>query len=542
MGTGPQAQGEAVVTTVTMDGSLESKASRDPFQLVGQTVLGALRVDALVAEGGFGVIYRAFHEHFRARVALKCLKVPDGLDKEERRQFLEQFRVEAQVLFELSRSIPAVVRPLQVDSLGLKDGTIVPVLVLEWLEGQTLEMLLIERARRGLGPLELQEVVELLHPLAKALDQMHRKEGVSGALRVVHRDIKPANIFVAKEGGISSVKILDFGISKVQGFASFQCDPLEGDTRAPFSPGYAAPEQWRPERYGPTGPWTDVWGLALTLCEAIKGDLVLEGTPESMMTQALDPMRRPTPSEQGVRVAGPVNLVFARALALDPQRRYESVGSFWSALTSAMRLSEMPNSEARSSLPTVRLPVMRPPTPLSSPYSAILAASERSGGGRALPRPGRALDSQQASYPMDPTSELLPVLAASASRIDPPDLAVPRVYDSFPPTENVPFESADDLVSTLRAPEFVEERPLDGTRAARCASDAVGSSAVPRNWLQGSGGNTGFELEATSAFPASSGQSQDSLPPETRASSGAPAESGERELLDLQKPRRRSAN
>src|ERR1043165_8248985 len=111
----------------------------DVFGIVGTVQGGAFRVDAVVAEGGFAVVYRAYHAGFRAPVALKCLKIPQYLSPEEQARFEAQFQAEAELLFKLSASIPTVVRPLHVEAVVAPDGSFMPFLALEWLEGETLE-------------------------------------------------------------------------------------------------------------------------------------------------------------------------------------------------------------------------------------------------------------------------------------------------------------------------------------------------------------------------------------------------------------------
>src|SRR5689334_1971676 len=113
-------------------------ATRDVFGIVGTTQAGNFHVEAVVAEGGFGVVYRAQHGGFRAPVALKCLKIPETLTERQREVFLEKFREEAEILFRLSASIPEVVRPLHVDLLDQKGGAgFVPFLAMEWLDGES---------------------------------------------------------------------------------------------------------------------------------------------------------------------------------------------------------------------------------------------------------------------------------------------------------------------------------------------------------------------------------------------------------------------
>src|SRR4051812_35999539 len=86
-------------------------------------------------------------------------------------------------------------------------------MVLEWLEGGTLEHMLEaerkQRGRAGEAAWPIANVIALLEPVAAALEVVHRRG-------IAHRDIKPANIFVlAPETDEMHVKVLDFGIAKV---------------------------------------------------------------------------------------------------------------------------------------------------------------------------------------------------------------------------------------------------------------------------------------------------------------------------------------
>lgn len=317
--------------------------SGDRFGIVGKVVARTYQVEEFVAEGGFGVVYRAHHRGFRATVALKCLKIPDALGKEDHAKFLEQFRAEAEVLFRLSAQIPAIVRPLHVDAFHLADGRMVPFMALEWLEGRTLDAIITRRQEKGRGGLELDKLCKLLTPVAAALEQAHHFPGPRGLTTVIHRDMKPENLFVARVGGQDVAKVLDFGISKVKSAAGQLAGKASqtGTAFMAFSPAYAAPEQWAPRTFGQTGKWTDVWGLALTLVEVAKGSEVVLGDMSEMMGKILDPAVRPTPRQEGVVVPDEVEAIFARALALDPRERTQTVGEFWDALTAALGIQHV---------------------------------------------------------------------------------------------------------------------------------------------------------------------------------------------------------
>jgi len=357
--------------------------AEDVFGIVGSVIASAYHVECVVAEGGFGVVYRAHHGGFRAPVALKLLKVPQQ-DPQQQQAFLELFRSEAELLFRLSASLPAVVRALHVDSFTSKDGRFVPYLVLEWLEGMTLEALIAQRRQANLPPVSLRKLVRLLTPVARALERAHNFSGPDGVVSIVHRDLKPENIFIAQVAGEETVKILDFGIGKVKGVASQVAGRVSQDGGAPtaFTPAYGAPEQWAPRHYGQTGPWTDVWGLALCLVEVMLGRTAIEGDPATMMGIALDPKRRPTPRTEGIDVPDAVETVFARALALDPRARPKHAGIFWNELVAALeqpaavakpRAIELADDLEFDPSSLRKLPSLR----ASAPYSVPLSAPSR---------------------------------------------------------------------------------------------------------------------------------------------------------------------
>jgi eukaryotic-like serine/threonine-protein kinase len=356
----------------------------DVFGIVGTVQGGAFRVDAVVAEGGFAVVYRAYHEAFRANVALKCLKVPGTLSKQGQEDFLEKFREEAELLFRLSSAIPSVVRPLHVGTISQENQRFVPFIALEWLEGYTLDHLISTRAIEGAPPLDVRAATKLLTPVADALCRAHEFPTPNGVVSIVHRDLKPENIFIAKVHGRDQTKILDFGIAKAKSAAtqlvgqqSAQESPLSA-----FTPAYGAPEQWVPKRYGQTGPWTDVWGLALTVVEAVCGHCPIDGDHPAMMGSAIDPVRRPTPRNEGVKVTDEVETVFTKALAVDPRERFHNVKDFWNALCRAVSLPETvgkssqsvpPPAVSSSSSGTVRMDPENRRTDIASSATSIEA-------------------------------------------------------------------------------------------------------------------------------------------------------------------------
>src|SRR5262249_30301659 len=152
-----------------------------------------------------------------------------------------------------------------------------------------------------------------------------------------HRDLKPENLFVARSHGNEIVKILDFGIARTKSAAQLDAGAMTSGTALnAFSPGYAAPEQWMPRRYGQVGPWTDVYGLAITMVEVLVGQKPIEGDLGEIAGKTADTERRPTPRSLGATVSDEVERAFAQALAVDPRERIQTIEAFWTALEAAL--------------------------------------------------------------------------------------------------------------------------------------------------------------------------------------------------------------
>jgi len=302
----------------------EETLPEDPYGLVGTVLEKRYRIEAVVGEGGFGVVYRATHVGFGAPVAIKALKIPHGLSRQDKEKFLESFNTEGQLLFELGK-LHAGFR--QVTDVGTAEwqGRIVPYLVQEWLDGHDLSVDLQHRREQGLGGRALPLVVNLLDPVARALAVAHGR-------KVAHRDVKPANIFLAERDGAVVTKLLDLGVAKIMsatGSAAFR-DPTKPGLAA-FTMDYAAPEQWM-RKYGATGPWTDVYALALICVELLTDRRPLEGDDYAQLLGAtLDPSR-PTPRNRGAAVPEAVDRLFLEALAIDPKARPKDAGEFWNEL------------------------------------------------------------------------------------------------------------------------------------------------------------------------------------------------------------------
>jgi len=272
---------------VDVDERSEVSTPDDPFGLCGTTIDDKYRVNAVIGAGGFGVVYRGVHTGFGEPIAVKCLKISSDLDAKARDKLLTRLQDEGRVLHRLSKASSGIVQALDVGAVTTEAGQWVPYLVLEWLEGETLAEHMAARKANGDGPYDISQAIELLEPAARALAVAHRQ-------KVAHRDVKPENIYLTQVSGQRTLKVLDFGIAKVLSqHAVFTAAPAATQPSATaFTPLYGAPEQFNKKR-GATGPWTDVFALALIFVELATGERALHGDDATQLyIAAADPASR----------------------------------------------------------------------------------------------------------------------------------------------------------------------------------------------------------------------------------------------------------
>ena len=448
---------------------------RDPLNIVGELVAEKYRIEKLVGEGGFAVVYRAAHTIWNKPVAIKFFNDLSSAPIDQRDQFQQAFIQEGALLTELSSQTAAIVQARDVGTYTTPDGSWMPFMVLEWLEGRSLEALLEEEQRSHAPPWTIAEVVPLLGQAALALDVAHGRG-------IAHRDVKPANLFVLGEDarqGRATIKVLDFGVAKmVTDNTQLQAALARtGMNVTSFTPQYGAPEQFS-RSSGATGPWTDVFALALVAVEMLAGRPALDGTDVVQLAVSSGrPDLRPTPRTLGVAVSDAVESVFAKALAIRPSDRYARAAEFWDALIAASgvalsrtgpmpsRPGPMPSRAAIANTELAPAPELRPQATTGTAEVKDAAASTTgtpSTVNPTGPAPGRRA-------PLWPTLVIIGVMvaagglfwstrnqqpptaepAAGAKPLEPPALA-----SSAPPTPAAP--SCPERMAKIPAGQFFQ--------------------------------------------------------------------------------------
>jgi formylglycine-generating enzyme required for sulfatase activity/serine/threonine protein kinase len=274
------------------------------------------RIDSVIGPGERGAwVFRGHDATSGTAVAVRCPGVADdprGLDYEKA---LDTFVHEASLLARACEASGDVEQLLAYGISETSSRARLPFCVFEWLEGKSLEQLIVERTG---APLSISEALAILEPAARGLAAAH-------GLGVAHRDVRPRNLWLTDDGDRIRMKVTQFVLAS-----------RIGDSDDAFAPHYGAPEHFK-RTYGAIGPHTDVYGLALSLVELLSGRRALQGNDATELYLATSALaRRPTPRARGVQVSDAVEAVLARALAVDPKRRWQNARELWDALVAAV--------------------------------------------------------------------------------------------------------------------------------------------------------------------------------------------------------------
>jgi serine/threonine-protein kinase len=246
-------------------------------------------LDAPIAAGGVGEVWRATDSTLNRQVAVKLLR-PEYADHPET---LVRFRAEARHAGSLTHPCIA-----QVYDYGETGPTSSPYLVMELVDGPSLADMLDQ------GPLRPVQVLDIIAQAAAGLDAAHRAG-------LVHRDIKPGNILISPDG---LVKITDFGIAHAAGSAPVtRPGVVMGTTQ------YLAPER---ARGGAGTPASDLYALGIVAHECLTGIPPFLGTTGDMMAAHLYRSLPPLPAG----VPPELSEMLAKLTAKNPAERYASAG------------------------------------------------------------------------------------------------------------------------------------------------------------------------------------------------------------------------
>ncbi len=307
--------------------------------LVSQILLDQFRVDAFVASGGMGAVYRVTDLKRSVPLAMKVLHAELAEDPSAFKSFQRE-----------ARALQKLAHPNIVPFYGVYQTLDFAFLLERFIDGPSLKDVL--RRQRG-DPLPIREALVYLKALSAALGYAH-------ANGVVHCDVKPGNVMLDQGGNIF---LTDFGIAR-------HADSSTTTLAGAGAPAYMAPEQIRGKIVTPA---TDIYALGIILFEILTGQRPFRGneagtekggtTSNERIRYAHLHLPPPDPRSLNPSISRSLAGVIFKALDKKPANRYQSAQEFFSALCAAADTTP-------SSVPDrVVVPIFPPPQPRTLPES-----------------------------------------------------------------------------------------------------------------------------------------------------------------------------
>ena len=268
--------------------------------------LGRYKIKRVLGKGAMGVVYEGLDPRLSRTVAVKTILVGE-LDPATAQEYSMRFAREAQAVARLNH--PNIV---QVYDFG-EEGEIAYI-VMEYIRGKELKAAFDTGER-----FTLRESTRLMTELLDAIDFAHNEGGV-------HRDIKPANVMVDHEG---HVKLADFGVARIS-------DPdRQGATQVGTmvgTPAYMSPEQVQGLKIDRR---TDIFSAGVVFYQFLTGQRPFQGGGAFSVAKRIVQDDPPAPSLIIDSISPEYDEIVSRALAKDPDKRFQSAGEFAEALQRA---------------------------------------------------------------------------------------------------------------------------------------------------------------------------------------------------------------
>lgn len=262
------------------------------------TQIGNYRILEKLGEGGMGVVYKGVDIGLDRPVAIKVLN-PEFSHNPE---LVQRFQAEAKAQAHLNHFNLATLYAFLVEQGNA-------VMVMEFVDGETFAQMIARR-----GPIPAEEAIPLFKQALLGISTAHR-------MGIVHRDIKPSNLMLNKNG---IVKVMDFGIAKVMGTRGMTRTGIHVGTVA-----YMSPEQIQNRSVDIR---SDIYALGVTLYEMLSGRLPFEADNDFQIMHDHVHTPPPPPRRFYPYIPEGIENVLLKALAKQPDERFQSVEEFGAAL------------------------------------------------------------------------------------------------------------------------------------------------------------------------------------------------------------------
>lgn len=276
----------------------------------GKTIDGRYHIGRLIGHGGMGAVFECEQVHLKKRMAVKLLHE----NLMQKKALIARFQREARAISRLSSA-----HTVMVYDFG-RWGELF-FLVMELLEGDPLDAVL-----EAAGPLPPERVARIVLQMCDSLSEAH-KNGI------VHRDLKPENIMLVRsQAHPDFVKILDFGLAKVQGINDE--DQVHSQRDIFGTPFFMSPEQIRA---GAVDGRADIYAVGALMFRMLTGKHVFshKNTFDILKAHLMDPV--PKMATHGVQVPPALERIVVKALQKDPSSRFATMDEMALALAQTLR-------------------------------------------------------------------------------------------------------------------------------------------------------------------------------------------------------------
>jgi serine/threonine-protein kinase len=293
--------------------------------------LGKYEIRSILGKGAMGIVYKAFDPHIERFVAIKTIR-KDTVEPELAAQYMARFKNEAKAAGRLQH--PNIV---SVYEYGEDDK--VTFIAMEYVEGAGLREYLNRRTSFDFG-----QLAALMEQLLDALEFAH-------ARGVVHRDIKPSNLIVTSR---DQLKVADFGIARVDTSNLTMVGMTIG------TPPYMSPEQIRGFEVDHR---SDLFSTGIVLYELLTGERPFGGNLESVTYKICHDDPEPPSKRSALKLPVEVDQLVAKALAKEPEARFQDAREFHDALRDVARLSVQVDDGSGTTLVNIGTLMLGKPAP-----------------------------------------------------------------------------------------------------------------------------------------------------------------------------------
>jgi serine/threonine protein kinase len=291
---------------------LNCPPGKKPYHVRNAAMLlkGRYLIERELGRGAIGVVYLARDQKLYAKPVVVKMLLEDQADQESLEYFRKKFRDEVEALARINHA--GVVSVLDRDETP--DGT--PYLVMEYVEGVNL------RSAMGEQGMDLARVGRLMPQIGRALVAAHKE-------RIIHRDLKPENIMLQTADGEERIKLIDFGIAKVEKRADAE---LTTKTAVAGTVPYMAPEQLS----GETSPASDIYTLGVIAYELVTGQLPFKPPSHWVLRDWQRAGVKVLPTSLRPELPVLAQEVILQALSFEPQARQPTALEFCERLAQAL--------------------------------------------------------------------------------------------------------------------------------------------------------------------------------------------------------------